>query len=527
MKPTDDPQLEAIETFKKRFTGERRDETPKTPKSPDPQFRGEGFGSSGSSAEAMEDGSNTPAFPVHALPQIAANMAAEIAGAALVPDSLAALNVMGILSASIGGGLLVDSGGGRITSANLFLLGIAESGTGKSRAFTMAAKPFQEIEAEETDHWHSEVLPGIRKDLRFIEKDFKRQEKSLEKAGDALSRDIIGRDIQDLEKRKAELEKHLAAEPGFSVADITKEKLAMTMESKPGQALASLSPEGRGVIDVLMGKYGKGGNTDEDIYLSAFCREPVKVSRVNRPPVHLERPCLAVLWLIQPDKARKLTESEAITESGLLPRFLFCDSKAEAQDEPDNPREPDAAALSGWRQLIADLLETFRANGGKPVTITAEPEARTILIHFTNESRKRTRKNGDLCDVKPFALRWGENAWRLSLVLHAAEHGSRAGIRAIDGDTARRAVEIVRWFSEEQLAILAPERSNRHRNRFLRLHSILCDHQGERSVRDLAKSHGFTKDETQALAREFPKRIEIVTKKPDSGRPSEVVRLKV
>ena len=392
----------------------------------------------------------------------------------------------------------------------------------------MASKAFHELETEEIRHHEDETLPSIKKDLRLIEKDFKKLEKSLEKDGDANNREQVGRDLQDLEKRKAELEKQLASESGYSVADITKEKLAITLESQAGQALASLSPEGRGVIDVLMGKYGKGKDSDEDLYLSAYSRESVKVSRVSRPPVNLNNPCLAVLWLIQPDKARKLTESEAVTESGLLPRFLICDSKAEAMDEPEEPYSPSGETLEGWAELIGELLETFRSNGDSPAIVAADAEARRALVRFTNESKARTRKGGDLQDVAPFAVRWGENAWRLALVLHAATHGPNAPKIALEADTARRAVEVVRWFTKEQLAILAPERSNRHRNRFLRLHAVLSDHQGERTLRNLENSNGFPKEEVQALAKEYPHRIEIETKKPEGGgRPSEVVKLKV
>lgn len=460
------------------------------------------------------------------LPDTVREMAREIAEVALVPEPLAAVNVLGFLSASLGGGLLIDSGGGRITPGNLFILGIAESGTGKGRAFSIASKPFREIEAEEVSHWEAEVLPGIKRDLRLIEKDFKKLEKAIDDKKNIQSRDEIGRELQELERRKAELEKQLVSEAGFSVADITKEKLAITLEQQPGQALASLSPEGRGVVDVLMGKYGKGRESDEDLYCSAYCRESVKVSRVSRPPVNLSNPCLAVLWLIQPDKARRLTESEAITESGFLPRFLICDSKAEAMDEPEEPRAMNETTVQGWAGLIRDLLEEFRAKGENPVTIQAEREARRHIIAFQNDSSARQRKGGDLHDITPFVARWAENAWRLALVLHAAKHGRNAGSYDLEADTARRAVEIVKWFNLEQLAILAPERSNRNRKRLLRLVSILSDHQGQRTLRDLTKSHGFTKEEIQKLAEQYPAQFKVDKIKPDhGGRPSEVARL--
>lgn len=502
------------------------DKTPKTDETPLQGTPDRDSGSFGSFAGGGEPEDDSRPFPVEMLPATLREMTSEISTVALVPESLAAMNVLGFVSASLAGGLLIDSGGGRMTPANLFLLGIAESGTGKGRAFSIASQAFAGIEAEEIDRWENEGLPEVKKDLRLIEKDLKRQEKALDKEGDSLGRDEIGREIQDLEKRKAELERALAVEPGFSVADITKEKLAITLERQPGQALASLSPEGRGVIDVLMGKYGKGKESDEDLYLSAYSGEPVKVSRVGRPPVHLSTPCLAVLWLIQPDKARRLTESEAITESGLLPRFLICDSKASAMDEPEEPAKMHTETQKRWADLIRDLLETFRASGDTPMTIRAEKEARRTIIGFRNESNARTREGGDLRDITPFVARWAENAWRLALVLHAGEHGADAGKHDLGADTARRAVEIVKWFSREQLAILASKRNDRNRQRLMRLLSILTDHHGKRTLRDLAKSHGFPKDEIRKLAGQFLTQIRIEKEQPEGGgRPSEVLIL--
>lgn len=529
--PPTQPQPEIDENFRNQTAREWQEkiiEIPESPNSLSQERVSTTFDDFGDYSATLIDEYNTPSFPCDVLPEIAKSMTNEIAEAALVPVTLAAMNVIGILSASIGGGLLVDSGGGRITPANLYLLGIADSGTGKSRAFGMAAEPFQKIENEETKLWESEHLPKIKKDLRFIEKRFRRIEKEMEKGDGNQDHGSGEREIQDLEKQKYILEKQLMAETGFSVADITKEKLAMTLESKPGQALASLSPDARGVVDVLMGKYGNKKNTDEDIYVSAYSREEVKVSRVTRPSVHLKTPCLTVLWLMQPDKARTLTESEAITDSGLLPRFLFCDSKAEAQYEPIHPREPHIASLNGWSELIADLLETFRANGDKPVTITADPGARALLVNYHNESIQRTRKGGDLCGkLSPYAKRWGENAWRLALVLHAATHGSRAGSHSIIEDTARRAVEIVRWFAGEQLSILAPQLANRQRIRLQKLKSILMDNQGQISLRDLSTNHGYIKEETQDIARQFPEELKVSTIKPEGGlgRPSEKLYL--
>lgn len=497
--------------------------TPKTPKTPIDFNSSDSSGGIGSfdGRDTLE--TDFQPFPVDMLPPILRNMTKEVAAVALVPESLAAINLLGIVSASIGGGLLIDSGGGRVTPGNLYLLGIAKSGTGKGRTFAIVTNPFQKLEAEEIETWEREVRPGLKKDLRLIEQDLKRLEKSYGAADESRPISDIEQGLQEKEKRKSELEKALAVEPGFSVADVTKEKLAMSLEPQPGQALASLSPEGRGVIDVIMGKYSKGGDSDEDLYLSAFSREPHKVSRVGRPPVSLKTPCLSILWLIQPDKARKLTESEAITESGLLPRFLICDSKAEVMDEPEEPATMNKVTVGAWHELVECLL-SFREKGDDPITIKHDAKARQVIRSFVNENNARLRSGGDLQDLTAFVSRWGENAWRLALVLHCAEHGEKAGTHDLSEETAMKAVEIVKWFSREQLAILGPHRNRRARNRLNQLLLILGDHGRKRTLRDLSKSHNFPHDEVKSLAMDFPTKIRVEKIQPEGGgRPSEVL----
>jgi hypothetical protein len=126
-------------------------QTPKTVKSPK-RDRDEAdlgaFGSFGSDDPDNRNPGDIEPFPVEALPSILREMVKETSRVTQTPDSLCAVVALGILSASYGGGLLVQSGAGRITSPNLYLLGIARSGTGKGRVFSIIAKPFLNSERE-------------------------------------------------------------------------------------------------------------------------------------------------------------------------------------------------------------------------------------------------------------------------------------------------------------------------------------------------------------------------------------------
>ena len=74
-------------------------------------------------------------FPIECLPGAAGAMAREIARVATCQNQpLAAVSVLGVLSAALGASLEVVSGPNRKTGANLYLLAVAESGTGKTES---------------------------------------------------------------------------------------------------------------------------------------------------------------------------------------------------------------------------------------------------------------------------------------------------------------------------------------------------------------------------------------------------------
>jgi hypothetical protein len=79
-------------------------------------------------------------------------------------------------------------------------------------------------------------------------------------------------------------------------------------------------------------------------------------------------------------------------------------------------------------------------------------KAANILFHYADEIVDR--RDRDLQQWDEFAARWGEQAWRLALVLHVGRHGDAAHNHPLAERTARDAVKIARWFAEHQLRLL-------------------------------------------------------------------------
>jgi hypothetical protein len=471
---------------------------------------------------AVEELPATP-FPMHCLPGVAGDMAREIGRVTTAQnETLAAASVLAILSASIGAGIRASTGGERYVRANLYVKLIAESGTGKGENFKLAAQPFEACEIEAIERFDRYERPGLDAKLHVAELRAKKLSADAAKMPNVADREAATEEYARAEAEMVKIRQQIESAPKWKVADVTKEALAMILQRQPGEAVASLSSEARGILSIVKGKYSKQGG-DEDLYCSAYSGDSVTVDRVGRPRVTLKEPCLAILWMIQPDAARMALAEDSFTDSGLLPRFLICDPKAEPQERFSPPDPIPVATKEKWATLIRSLAWGYRILGGDPMTVNVSHEATEILHEYERENIRRRCSKGDLRDLAPYVSRWTENAWKIAIVLHCAKHGGQAHSAVLEEASACNAVEIMRWFSDRQLEVLQVGRREKHQKRVLALLAVLAEAKGEISIRDLRRTHGFEEEEVRQLNTLFPKRFTIEKRQGAKGRSSTMV----
>jgi len=397
-------------------------------------------------------------FPLHCLSPVCEAMGRAICQTVRVLESLPGCCILGILSAAIGKGLQAKSGPNRFTRGNLYNLASAESGSGKSETYRHAAKPFIEFETELVERWKAEIKPELLAESKILEAEIANLTKSAGNANGSTEREEI----------RAELKEKLAAldrvetklrQPALSCEDVTGEKLAVLLAHN-GEQLASLSADALAIVNILLGRYNKLDRTDEGIYLKAFTGDRCKVDRQTRESVLVESPCLSALWLTQPDKLESLLAEQSLSDGGLIPRMLACHTNCEAQEIVGAAPEIPSSVENDYTNLIRILMETYRL-ADEPFTIEPTPEALEAMNAHHNAIVKRRRT--DLHDVNIYAARWNEQAWRIAVCLHAAQHGTRAHERDLELDTARRAIELADWFAARQLEILFASREKARR----------------------------------------------------------------
>ena len=455
-------------------------------------------------------------FPLHCLPPLVEAMAREVCATERVPESLAGCCALGILSASIGAGLAVQSASNRVTRGNIYLLASAESGSGKSETFRHMAKPFQQFELDRIKRWKELERPDAIAKRELLEADIKERKRQYAKHHG----DNIGEEVKEFEREMEELQKRLDA-PTLSCEDVTTEKLADLL-SKNDEQLASLSADALSIVNILLGRYNKLDRTDEGLYLKAFSGDPCVVHRMSRDPISLESPCLTALWLTQPDKLQSLLDERSLNEGGLIPRILPCHTNCEPREIGKNPPSISIGVEKAYAGLIFSLLETYRL-ASERFTIKPTSEALRALNDHHDAIVKRRR--GELRDVTSCAARWNEQAWRIAVCLHAGTHGSQAHEQPVSLETAQRAIALADWFAAEQLRILNAGRTQRKIERLQRLQNLIVQqYNGATTLRSLQRNNGFEPAETRELAAKFPEKL-VIERRGTGGRPSEIVSL--
>ena len=111
------------------------------------------FAAGDNDRDSRDEDQEARRFPIQCLPPVLRAMAEAISASYRVPLELSGPAVLGIVSGAVGKGLNLKSGADRIIRGNLYLVGIAESGEGKSSTLKEAAWPIQTAEKDALGFW--------------------------------------------------------------------------------------------------------------------------------------------------------------------------------------------------------------------------------------------------------------------------------------------------------------------------------------------------------------------------------------
>jgi hypothetical protein len=422
---------------------------------------------------------------------------------------------LAVLSASIGAGLQVPSQPDKVARGNLYFLVGMKSGMGKSETFRPVVEPFFAYERNLVDRWQTEVLPGLEAEADMLKTEVETQLRRLARGKSGVDRTEIRRELATKKKVLAEAIAGISNPPRLCCEDVTSQQLAAMLQQNQEQ-LASLSPDAGNIVNILLGQYSKLDRTDDNIYLKAWSGDNCRVDRKGSGPILLQRPCLAALWLVQPDKIETLLAERSLTDGGLIPRPLMCQPNAQHRPLVRGAEGVPADTVKAWASLVDQLIKTFRF-APDPATIKPAPEVLRLMDAHCNRIVERMKT--DLQDVDSYAARWNEQAWRIAVCLHAGLHGEAAAGRVLAPGTAASASALADWFAGEQLRILSRGRYTARRTKFDEVLKLLADKPQGITARDVQRK-GIVESADEAhqlLAQMEPEELTGKDSKPESG----------
>lgn len=357
--------------------------------------------------------------PISAFPKVIRDVAKTYSTARNLPMELLCFCACGILSGAMGRVFKARNAvsGGYTQTANVYILGVGESSTGKSASIRALFSNLERRVLREISQYEKE-LEIFKKSKRKPEQD-----------------KLNGKEGFGFDDETADAPK-LSKNPDFIVKNATSEAMIKAMEESGGE-IFSVCEEARDSIYIVAGNYRKQGDDTETLN-SGWCGEPIKHSRIVNGVFNVPNPCISLLWMVQNDIIDNIVAKNkgSFIGSGFLGRFLYCKGAPKTVPNSKEIIPLDESAISKWEKLLNDTYDIRKR--GETVWLDADQEA---FEYFWDFDAFNTRlMNGKLRTQASLLGKARENAIRLAVIFAQAE-----GATQITADIAKRACRVVSY----------------------------------------------------------------------------------
>ena len=357
--------------------------------------------------------------PIDAFPKAIRDVARTYSVGRNLPMELLCFCACGILSGAMGRVFKAKNAvsGGYTQTANVYILGVGESSTGKSASIRALFSNLERRVLREISQYEKE-LEIFKKSKRKPEQD-----------------KLNGKEGFGFDDETADAPK-LSKNPDFIVKNATSEAMIKAMEESGGE-IFSVCEEARDSIYIVAGNYRKQGDDTETLN-SGWCGEPIKHSRIVNGVFNVPNPCISLLWMVQNDIIDNIVAKNkgSFIGSGFLGRFLYCKGAPKAVPNSKEIIPLDESAIAKWEKLLNDTYDIRKR--GETVWIDADQEA---FEYFWDFDAFNTRlMNGKLRTQASLLGKARENAIRLAVIFAQAEGADR-----ITADIAKRACRVVSY----------------------------------------------------------------------------------
>lgn len=355
--------------------------------------------------------------PIGAFPKVIRDVAKTYSTARNLPMELLCFCACGILSGAMGRVFKARNAvsGGYTQTANVYILGVGESSTGKSASIRALFSNLERRVLREISQYE--------KELEIFKKSKTKPEQDKLNGKEGFGFDDETADAPKLSKN-----------PDFIVKNATSEAMIKAMEESGGE-IFSVCEEARDSIYIVAGNYRKQGDDTETLN-SGWCGEPIKHSRIVNGVFNVPNPCISLLWMVQNDIIDNIVAKNkgSFIGSGFLGRFIYCKGAPKVIPKSKEIIPLDELAINKWKNLLNETYELRKK--GETIWFDADKEA---FEYFWDFDAFNTRlMNGKLRTQASLLGKARENAIRLAVIFAQAE-----GATQITADIAKRACRVV------------------------------------------------------------------------------------
>jgi hypothetical protein len=334
--------------------------------------------------------------------------------ARLRPDAPAVM-LLGAIGAAAASRYTLRFGAERHPTA-LWVLALLPSGSGKTPLLEQVARPFVARQAELREEAAVRAR-GRQVDHRVL---VRRRGALVTRLAGLLPTNPDGAaEREDLRRQLIDLEEQLdkfsdVRQPTLLCDDTTVPALVEELAAQDG-TITLMSDEGSTFFRSVS---GAAASEPIEPVLQAWSGQAIRVHRISRSSLTIEKPALSALLATQPSVVREHVRRGAFSGRGLWERFMYVEPEPLGSRSQLANLRSSANELAMYSALLSDLVR--RETGGRR-EIGLATDAQERLREFSAQVDERVRE-GDLSDAHlvGWAQKIRSNTIRLAGVLHVA-----------------------------------------------------------------------------------------------------------
>ncbi len=384
-----------------------------------------------------------PSFPAVVLPEPLRAWVIATAEATQTPPDLAGLLALAVCAGAVARRAEIEAGRGYCEPLNLYVVCLLDPANRKSAVFRSATAPLREIEAELIVAAMPEIARA-QSDRRMKEATLRKLEASAA-AGDSSARADALRLAEELAAEPVPLPPKLIAD------DASPESIEIQLAAQGGRLIVA-GAEG-GLFDIMGGRYS-GGVANLDCFLKGHAGDDLRVDRVGRGSVGVDRICLTLAYAVQPAVIRGMASQKAFRGRGLIGRFVYAMPESPLGSRRIDPEPVPDHVAQAYAATVRRLFEIPEGDFG-PAVLRMGPEAADRFKAWAGEVETMLGPDGRLASMTDWGGKLVGLTARLAGVIHLiGVDAPDPSVAPINVDVIESAIVLARWAIDHARAVI-------------------------------------------------------------------------